>query len=72
MRLGVSNDGAWTSRLSSRPGRKKVAGETLYDPLRPPQPVAMMAKAAHIASPKIFRSKLTVVDYKIETDAGNI
>src|SRR6266481_6775492 len=60
--------GAWTGAGSGwvwpRPGRKNEAGEMLWEALIPPQPVKSAAARQERASPKIFRSNLTGVEYR--------
>jgi hypothetical protein len=54
--VNTEGDCSWTGSALSKPGRKKDAGETLYDPFNPPQPAASCSKTAQATAAKLLRA----------------
>src|SRR2546421_9177898 len=66
-------EGAWLGGgrglACPRPGRKKLAGEMLFEALIPPHPVRSSPASGRSSSQKIFRSNLTSLEYRYKVMA---
>jgi hypothetical protein len=67
---GGESGTAGRGSVCPKPGRKKLAGETLWEPLIPPQPAASNG-TAKTTSQTSFRFQFTLPDYTWECSEGN-
>ena len=70
--LGSPVGGAGGAVFFIRPGKKKVAGETVPPALMPPHPVRNNVPADRIASGSSFQFNLTHSQYKTTGRNGNL